>query len=259
MNGLKMTRRYRSSTHYFRASSRFVFRFTFDPLETLFVKFGLIRTRQRTLFWTKKTRTPQLLSDRRAPGHATEPKHASSPPQAQPKPPRNHPMPGHHTSPSIELTDYSTAEYGTQDTPAMAHFLSLPELRPARPRNASDASFTEPRLPIYEQYCARDDSHRALVTHPSEVHHSRAVPMHVDRRSSDEREGRPSSDFTEARSSNDFMLFPTSLYDGHGGSGNWSGAMHSRQRYQRANSDPGNPPVLDKGIPGGAGEDEILA
>jgi hypothetical protein len=270
MNGLRMTRRYRTFTYWFRASFRFISKFTFDPLETLGVKLGLIKTRQRTLFWTK-THThnpkihPTLPSQRRSgtlpppgplppPGHPPSPSHPSYPGHL-PSPSPDHPSAsGHPASPSIELTDYSTAEYGAQDTPAMAHSLFPPALRPGRPRNESDASFTEPGLPIYEQYRTSDDSNRSLIRRPSDVHRSRVVPPRVGRRPSDEREGRRSSDFAEQRSSSEFMLSPTSLYDEQPVFGDWSGTIHSRQGYQRANSDSGNLPVPNEDGAEGGGE-----
>jgi hypothetical protein len=243
MNGLRMTRDYRSLTYWFRASARFVSKFTFDPLESLGVKFGLIKSRQRTLVWTKK--------------HTWDP---PLPPAPTPQPPIA--RTGHHPSPSIELTDYSTRihdESALQDTPAMAHSLFPPAITPRRPRNESDASFNEPSLPIYEQYRTSDDSNRPLIQRPSDVHRSRAAPTTSAHHTGDEdrfhAEGRRSSDFADRRSSSEHMLSPTSPADDHQPLGGWLGlnTIQSRQGYRRANSDPGSPPFAA----GGAGEDAL--
>jgi hypothetical protein len=277
MSGLKMTRRYRSFTYWFRASFRFVSKFTFDPLEALGVNLGLIKTRQHTLVWTKEhTHNPVLPPSRPSQRHAgtrlppgLPPPPGTSPSPGHPPSPDRPPQPGlptssgrpatpgpssftgHHASPSIELTDYSNPEYGTHDTPAMAHSLFPPALKPGRPRNQSDASFTESGLPIFDRYRTSNDSNRPLIWRPSDVHRSRAA---VGRRPSDEREGRRSSDFAEHRSSSEYMLAPASMYDEQPVFGNWLGSVQSRQGYQRANSDPGSPPILDDGGERGAGQ-----
>jgi hypothetical protein len=147
----------------------------------------------------------------------------------------------------------------------MAHSLFPPARRPGRPRNESDASFTEPGLPIYDKYRTSDDSNRpfartnncsnwSLIRRPSDVHHARTGPTYVGRRPSDERDGRGSSDFTEHRSSSEFMLSPTSLHDEQLVFGEWLGSVQSRQGYQRVNSDPGSPPILDDGEEGSRGQ-----
>ncbi|KAF2829583.1 hypothetical protein CC86DRAFT_318980 [Ophiobolus disseminans] len=240
MTGLGYTRDYRCWTYWFRAASRFISRFTFDPLESLGVKFGLIKSRQKTLVWTRKHHHDPDLSHQRV----------------QPLVP----LPRHVSSPSIELTDYSTVphdESAIQDTPAMAHSLFPPAITTRRPRNESDASFTEPTLPIYEQYRRSDDrqsderpsddSHRPLIQRPSDVHRSRASS--ASRRTSGEAqrggEDRRSSKATDGRSSSEYMLSPTSPLEEQSGFGGWLGlntTVQSRQGYRRANSDPGSPP-----------------
>ena len=228
MKGLIYTREYRSLTYWFRAAFRFLSKFTFDPLESLGVNFGLIKSRQKTLVWERKERDELERSQTRRP----------------------RPTPRHPTSPSIELTDYSTVPHDEsviQDTPAQAHSLFPPAITTRRPRNESDASITDPILPIYEQYRRSDDSQRPLVQRPSDVHRSRAGSS--SRRVSGEAhydvEGRRSSEVTDARSSSDYMLSPTSP-DGLQGFGGWLGldtTVQSRQGYRRANSDPGSPPI----------------
>ena len=226
MIGLVYTRDYRSWTYWFRATFRFISKFTFDPLESLGVKFGLIKSRQKTLVWTRK--------------------HNWDPPTPPEQPPPT--MPGHVASPSIELTDYSTAPHddsAIQDTPAMAHSLFPPANTIRRPRNESDASFTESALPIYEQYRISDDSNRPLIQYPSDVRRSRvASTSEHSRRASGE--GRRSSEYADARSSGEYTLSPASPPDEQPSFGGWLGlntTVQSRQGYRRANSDPGSPPV----------------
>jgi hypothetical protein len=151
MAGLQRTRKYRALTYWFRAKSRFISRFTFDPLESLAVKFGLISTRQKTLFWTKDcTHKP--------------------PPRLQ----LDGPVLQHVTSPSIELTLLP------HETPAMAHSHFPPAHTTRRTRNESDAS-----LPIYEQYRTSEDSNWPLIQLPSDIHRSRASRSQDRRRSSE--------------------------------------------------------------------------
>jgi hypothetical protein len=221
MNGLRMTRDYRSLTYWFRASFRFVSKFTFDPLELLGVKFGLIKTRQRTLVWTKT--------------HTWDP--------IPPPDPAVHRTAHHHgPSPSIEFTDFSTAESVIQDTPAMAHSSFPQPITPRRTRNESDASYTEPILPTYGQYRTSRDSHSPLIPRPSDVRRSRATSANHDRRPSDEDEGGRSSDVAEHRSSSEYMLSPTLSSDEQPVFRDWLGTVQSRQGYHRANSDNESPP-----------------
>jgi hypothetical protein len=231
MNGLRMTRDYRKLTYWFRATFRFFSKYTFDPLESLAVSAGLISARQRTLVWTK--------------GHVYDP-----PPRPQPTRPSRH-----TTSPSIELTLYHDGDQplaeAVQDTPAMAHSLFPPALTTRRSRNESDASFTEPVLPIYDHYRTSDDSSRPFVQRPSDVHRSRAPS--IDHRRSASGSGRRSSEFTDNRSSSEYMLSPTSPPADEQGLGVWLGlnTVQSRQGYQRANSDP--PPFIADAAQGGLG------
>ncbi|KAH7394856.1 hypothetical protein DE146DRAFT_63761 [Phaeosphaeria sp. MPI-PUGE-AT-0046c] len=238
MNGLRMTRDYRALTYWLRAASRFVSKYTFDPLESLGVSTGLIKTRQKTLVWTKKhTYDPKIV---RAPSTRAA---------------------NHAASPSIELTvypDHGRLDSAVQDTPAMAHSLFPPAITPRRPRNESDASFTEPSLPIYEQYRISHEDAGLSIQRPSEVHRSRAASQDYSQRTSGER--RRSSEVSERRSSNEFLLSPTSLSTERPVFGEWTGLdteMQSRRGYQRANSDPGSPPdlVVVMGEQGGLGID----
>jgi hypothetical protein len=228
MDGLRMTRDYRACTYWFRVVSRFISRFTFDPLESLGVKFGLLKSQQKTLLWTKH--------------------HDYNPPQ------RRQPSTRHAASPSIELslypeTDIPHAESAIYETPAMAHSLFPPAITTRRPRNESDASFTEPSLPIYEQYRTSDDSNRALIQRPSDVHRSRA-PSTDHSHAASTHDGHPvdddcrhSSEIADGRASSDYMLPPASPPADGPVFGGWLGldTVQSRQRYQRADSDPGSP------------------
>ncbi|KAH7061917.1 hypothetical protein BKA63DRAFT_191724 [Paraphoma chrysanthemicola] len=227
MDGLHMTRDYRSLTYWFRVASRFVSKFTFDPLESLGVSFGLIKAKQKTLVWTKThTWDPKVIPD----NPTTEPSSATA----------------HKPSPSIELTDYSTLPQGesaAQDTPAMAHSLFPPALTTRRPRYESDASHHEPSLPIYQQFRTSDDSQRPFIQRPSDVHRSRA-PSSSDhgRRSS---EARRDSEMT-GRSSSEYAASPSSPPEDQPSFGGWLGlnsSFRGRHGYQRTNSDPGSPPV----------------
>jgi hypothetical protein len=219
-----MTRDYRALTYWFRITSRFVAKFTFDPLESLGVKLGFIKMRQKTLVWTKT--------------HSHDPLPRSSLLRTA-----SH----HDVSPFIELTLFpdSLCDEGTfRDTPAMAHSPFPPAHTMRRSRNESDASFSEPTLPIYEQYRTSDESNRPMIHRPSDIHRSRATPASRDRRRSHER--RRSSELSEPRSSSEFLLSPTSIYSGqsaYGGRLTLDVAAQSRQGYRRANSDPGSPPL----------------
>jgi hypothetical protein len=225
MDGLRMTRDYRAFTYWFRTVSRFISKYTFDPLESLGVSMGLIKTHQKTLVWTKK--------------HTYNPKPKRAPSNG---------IANHAASPSIELTvypDHDRMDIAIQDTPAMAHSLFPPAITPRRTRYESDASFTEPSLPIYEQYRNNHEGDGSSIQCPSEVHRSRAASRDNDYRTSDDR--RHSSEVSEQRSSDELLLSPTSLSNERPIFSEWTGldtAMQSRRGYQRANSDPGSPPDL---------------
>jgi hypothetical protein len=217
MAGLQRTRKYRALTYWFRAASRFISKFTFDPLECLCVELGLVSKRQETLVWTKQhTHEPPLKSE-------------SSKSARQ-----------HVASPSIELTIYPDSLYEDitlQETPAMAHSLFPPAHTTRRTRNESDASLPEPNLPIYERYRSSEDSNWPLVQRPSDVHRSRAAPS-----SQSSQDRRRSSEISDTRSSSEYLLSPESIAPEHHVFGEWP-TVQSRHGYRRANSDPGNLPV----------------
>lgn len=201
---------------------------------------GFIEKRQKTLFWTKKHTHEYVPKPTRAPSNRAT----------------------HHTaSPSIELTDYSDhgcMDSAVQDTPAMAHSLFPPAITPRRPRNESDASFTEPSLPIFERRRASHDGEASdiFIQLPSEVHRSRAAFQDSSRRASHER--RRSSEVSEHRSSDELLLSPTSIPYERQMLGAWVGldtVTQNRRGYHRANSDPGSPPdlVALQGEQGGLG------
>ncbi|KAH8728553.1 hypothetical protein GQ44DRAFT_747435 [Phaeosphaeriaceae sp. PMI808] len=220
MKGLRMTRDYRYLTYWFRASFRYLSKYTFDRLESFCVDLGLIKSRQKTLLWTKSHKWDPILPREPSVEKASE----------------------NAFSPSIELTDYSTIvldDAEVHNTPAMAHSLFPPAITSRRPRNESDASFTAPSLPIYEQYRTSDDSSRPLIQRPSDVHRSRATSStgHV---TSPSREGRRSSEFTD---SDEYLLSPMGPSSTFGGWLGLNSTVQSRQGYRRANSDPGNLPV----------------
>ncbi|KAF2024567.1 hypothetical protein EK21DRAFT_78439 [Setomelanomma holmii] len=226
MDGLRMTRDYRSFTYFFRLASRFVSKFTFDPLELLGVKFGLIKTYQETLVWTKThTWNPKVVDD-----STTESSSSTA---------------AHHATPTFQLTDFSNgAPSGSaiQDTPAMAHS-QFPLAATRRPRYESDASHHEPALPIYEQFRTSEESRRPLIQRPSDVHRSRAPSSDHGRRSSEARRG---SEHTEDRSSSEYAISPASPSEDQAPFGGWLGlssSVRGRQGYQRANSNPGSPPL----------------
>ncbi|KAF1919512.1 hypothetical protein BDU57DRAFT_469628 [Ampelomyces quisqualis] len=227
MEGLRMTRDYRMMTYWFRATARFVSRFTFDPLESLSVKFGLIKTQQSTLLWTKSHNLDtemRKISSRSAPYHAA--------------------------SPSIELTLYPDDlddlhdESAVQDAPAIAHSLFPPAQTNRRARNGSNAPNTDTSLPIYQQYRTSDETRRSLEQHPPDVHRSRASSTAQASQIAEQR--RSSSELSDSRSSGEPLLYPVSFLTEQPTFNGWSGigkTVHSRQGYQRANSDPGSPPI----------------
>jgi hypothetical protein len=241
MEGLMYVRDYRSGTSWFRAAARFISRFTFDPLESLGVNMGLIKSRQKTLLWTKESRS--------RPKQVQHPETQAS----EATPPRRPPQ--HVQSPSIELTDYSTvANDGSAvvDTPAMAHSVFPFALTPHRPRNASDASIHEPVLPIFERFRRSDDSSRPLVTALSDIHRSRASSTHHNRRG---------SEYADPRSSSEYALSPSSPYGEPIGYGERldvdTSTLQIRQGYRRKNSEPDSPP-LDVAIAGAVSEHDAL-
>lgn len=210
MDGLRKTRTYRHSTFFLRWLSRQLSRWSLDPMEKLAVIVGLIKKQQKTLVWTKH--------------HTWDPVVPPSPRQTTTSFP-TYP----NASPSIELTDYSTnvphTEIFIHDTPAMAHSLFPPAIPTRRPRNESDASLLPPNR-------RSDDSSAPLIQRPSETYHQGAEPE--SRRSG---EGRVSFEETWSPAS---PPDAGPVYDG------WrapDGTLHSRQGYQRANSDPGSLPV----------------
>jgi hypothetical protein len=228
MDGLRMTRYYRSLTYFLRVAFRKLSKYTFDPLEGLGVMTGLIKTRQKTLMWTKR--------------HSWDP--AVSLPQVLPvNEPSTQPL---AASPSIQLTDFSTTawhpeEFDAQETPAMAHSLFPPAISTRRPRNESDASLNDLPLPIYAQVRTSEESAVApLIQRPSDVHRSRATPRTSG-------EYRRSSDSVDVTLSGEHNLSPTS--PPHDSTfGGWVGleaSVHNRSGYRRANSEPGSPPGID--------------
>jgi hypothetical protein len=214
MNGLRMTRKYRHLTFFSRRAFRFFCALTLDPLEKLAVKFGLVKSPQKTLLWTKH--------------HTWNP--------VVPQPPLRPQLNTAYPSPSIELTDYDTAvrhpdDPQTHDTPAMAHSLFPPAIPTRRHRN-SDPSLTP--TPSHISARASDDVARPLIQRPSQAYHQAGDP-----------EGRASS---EGRVSFEGTLSPVSPPADRGGS--WldpSATVYTRQGYQRANSDPGSP-AGDEGL-----------
>lgn len=235
MSGLRLTRSYRSLTSPLRLTSRFISKFTFDPLESLGVFVGLIKMRQKTLLWTKSHTwdppTPDTATTRIA---ITEP---PLPPPFQ-----------HIGSPTIHLSDYSslspTTTHAQNDTPALAHSLFPPALTTRRSRNESDASLNEPMLPIYSQYHrSSDDSYAPLIQRPEDIHRSRAGSG-----SASTGDRRRSSDVTDPQAGWEDVRIDGET-EGEQRFGAWLGMqgggerVYTRQGYRRANSDPGMPPV----------------
>lgn len=227
MKGLRMTRSYRSYTYFVRQVSRFASKFTVNPLERLGVVVGLIKTRQKTLLWTKNHTWNPVVPPDPVPDALRQNRH-------------------HHSraSPSIELTDYSTVPLNDRtvyETPAMAHSLFPPAITTRRPRNESDASNYDLGIPIYEQHRLRssEDSSDPLIQRPDYCHRSRA-----SRGGKGSTKDRRASDDTDAGSEIDLASpFDVSHFEesSHGG---WLGStLQSRQGYRRANSDPGSQPI----------------
>lgn len=225
MDSLRMTRDYRALTYGFRATSRCISKFTFDPLESLCVKLGLIKTHQRTLLWTKSHK-PESESRTRPSGSS----------------------PSHAASPSIELTLYPHDphdESAVHDTPAMAHSLFPPARTNRRARNKNDVSYIEVSLPMYQRARTSEDSGRPPVQHPSDVRRSRASSSTTRGGHMDEQRRR-SSEIPESRSSGEHLLAPESLASEQTAFTGWTRldpTVYSRQGYQRANSDPSSQPI----------------
>jgi len=208
MQGLRRTRIYRRWTFYARLASRALSSVTLDPLEKLAVVVGLIRKPQMTLLWTKK--------------HNWDPVVPQSSSLA--------PLENRNPSLSIELTDYSTTtppiDSHVQDTPAMAHSLFPPAISTRWHRNEGDASRNSARS--LSPTRTSEDSFRPLIQRPSEAHH-----LHGDA------EGQVGGD---GRISFEDTISPASPHD----QGGWLGlnmALHTRQGYRRAGSDPRSQPV----------------
>jgi hypothetical protein len=227
MTGLAYTRDYRSITFWLRAMFRFISRFTFDPLESLAVNVGLIKSRQKTLVWTKK--------EKRGKGRANVAQ-ASRPSSEQPLP---EPL-CYAPSPSFVFTDYSARpddESAIHDTPAMAHSPFPPAITARRPRNESDASSS---LPIFEQFRRSDDSGRPLMQRPSDVQQSRASSSHHGQHLSEDRRR------SDERLSGEYAI---SLASPHGEPSAFGGRLdidlqtiQNRHGYQLADSDSGSSP-----------------
>jgi hypothetical protein len=229
MDGLRMTRDYRLLTYWVRVASRKLSKYTFDPLEGLGVTLGLIKIRQKTLMWTKHHTWDPVISSHRAPP-VTE--SGTQPP---------------NTSPSIQLTDFSTTAWNLdepeiQATPAKAHSLFPPAIPTRHPRRESDASSHDLSLPIFERLRNSQDSAIApLIQRPSDVHRSRAT-------SRTSGEGRRSSDFAGVALESESALSPTSPSHDGGAFDKWvalDSSAYNRSGYRRANSEPGIPPGTD--------------
>jgi hypothetical protein len=210
MEGLRVTRSYRRYTYFARVASRFVAKFTLDPLEWFAYTVGLIKAKQKTLVWTKDhTWNPTV------PQHTA---HTASAPAI---------------TPSFELTDFSAVPLegsNTQETPALAHSLFPPAIPMGRTRTESEASLQSPYRPMYE-YRTSDDSFSPLIRQPSEVHHT---GHRTDSLSSGEQ-----------ATSGDLIATPIPPLDDQPPFSEWLGlsaALQPRHAYRRANSDPGSAP-----------------
>ncbi|CBX89954.1 hypothetical protein LEMA_P124440.1 [Plenodomus lingam JN3] len=208
MDGLRMTRKYRHWTYIFRLLSRLLSSITLTPLEKLAISIGLVRKPQKTLLWTKDhSWSPEVPLAHSEPAVATS--------YASP-------------SPSFELTDKSgvAARDGTQvaKTPAMAHSLFRSAFT-TWPRNESDASIQP--ISIHAQHQASGESHQPLIRRPTEAHHTRGEMG--SRSSGDGRVSLEDSYLSASPPERSSLLGPNV-------------ALHSRQGYRRASSDPGMPP-----------------
>jgi hypothetical protein len=229
MEGLRMTRNYRSWTLYLRIASRFVSKYTFDPLERLGVTVGLIGTEQKTLVWTKDHNWNPPVPLRNQEHPTAEPSSPST------------------GSPSIAVTDHSSPATRiasrTRNTPTMA-FSLFPAVRTTHQSDdESDISLHGPILPTHSHGRTSDDSISPLLTRPSEVHRSRAASASSGgRRISSET--RYSVDYEHGRSSIEHLLPPASPGDDGSSFGGWTRrdiAVHSRLGYTRSNSDSALP------------------
>ena len=217
MDGLRMTRTYRRWTYFFRLASRGVSRWTLDPMEKFAYHIGLIKMPQKTILWTQSHKWNPAIPPQLTPSLA-------------------------NASPSIELTDHSSAprvDLHVHDTPAMAHSLFPPAITTRHGRHGSDASsFSPPPRPSY-------DSSKSLIRKPSEASHHRTE----SRGSDDDRASVGGRICDGGRVSFEDMISPVSPPD-QGSSHGWMGlgpALHSRQGYQRANSEPRSLPAENAG------------
>ena len=218
-----MTRDYRYLTYWVRLASRKLSKYTFDLLEGLGVTSGLIKTRQKTLMWTK---------------HHDHTWGSVIPSHQVPSVTNSTTQP-HGTSPSIQLTDFSTTPWSLDEpaskaTPAKAHSLSLPTIPTRHPRRKSDAESNDLSLPTFERYRTSQESATApLMQHSSDVRRSRAT-------SRTSREGRRSSDLADTMMDSESTLSPTSPPHNAGAFETWVGldsSAYNRSGYRRANSE----------------------
>ncbi|KAF2747430.1 hypothetical protein M011DRAFT_43793 [Sporormia fimetaria CBS 119925] len=214
MQGLRMTRKFRHWTFIFRRISRVLSKITLDPLEKL-----LLKEPQNTLLWAK--------------GYTWDPQ--VNPVHSQAVRPEMSSIAAQDLSPSIQVSDYDTiAPHGaTQGTPAMALSPFSPASPPFRPRPRTESDVTLSAVLGHRISRPSNESSQPLMQRSSE-----------DRSSG---EGRASSD---GRPSFEAAISPVALQ----GQSNWSvesaslsgqeisASLHSRQRYQRADSDSGKVP-----------------
>ncbi|OAL45334.1 hypothetical protein IQ07DRAFT_684268 [Pyrenochaeta sp. DS3sAY3a] len=193
MAGLRMTRKYRHWTFFFRWLSRFVSKYTLDPLEKLGIIIGLLKRPQKTILWTK--------------GHTWDPPIIGIPPP-------NDPAQDYHSQiyppvlPDIALTDFSLSapdpnksqtthlesvpSYAQpdlpHDTPAAPHSLFPPAIPIYRPRSTSDVS-SRPRSPSSLSYAparlsTSDEAAVPLITAPESIHRDMSMRTSLDTRTS---------------------------------------------------------------------------
>jgi hypothetical protein len=156
MAGLRIARKYRHWTFFFRRASRGLSYLTLDPLEKLAVMIGLIKI------------------------HIGNPVVPDSSLSTQPDNSNAYP------SISVEMTENSAAapnrnpRFHEHDTPALAHSVFPPAIRTHRPRSGSHGSNSAlSRSPLRES----GDSSRPLIQRPSGAH---CLPGDVEGRPSDE-------------------------------------------------------------------------
>jgi hypothetical protein len=230
MEGLRMTRDYRSLTYFLRITSRLFSRYTFDPLERFGVLIGLIGTEQKTLLWTRDYKwNPSVLPQKVD--------HPTAGPSARPT-----------GSPSIAVTDHSFTAPLTnkrpQNTPTMP-FSGFPLARTTNHTDhESDIPLHELMRPTLRRDQSSDELTSPLVERPLEVHGLRtASASSGGHRISGET--RRSSESERGRSSAENLL--SSALPGDEGNGVivWAQedfALHNRQSYRRPNSDSALPP-----------------